>query len=242
MRIIERFFGPLPYFWFGVKHLAQFSSGFVREGVLRHAMEYAQTSELEGDYLEFGVWRGRAFAAACYFARKNGLNMNFYAFDSFRGIPKNNELDAGGHKWFQVGLYNYSESDFLKNVRRTGADMKRVITVPGFFEESLKADNVRLSNLRKAAVVWIDCDLYSSTCAVLAFVKPYLQYGTLMFFDDWFSFRADPNCGEQRAFREWLERNPHLSAVQLMRYGWCGNSFVIHDATAIRSGSEASNQ
>src|SRR5262245_7856951 len=91
MNVIERLLGPLPYFWFGVRHAARFSSGFAREGVLRHAMEYAQTSQLEGDYLEFGVWRGRAFAAACYFAKKCGLNMNFYAFDSFRGIPQNDE-------------------------------------------------------------------------------------------------------------------------------------------------------
>ena len=91
-------------------------------------------------------------------------------------------------------------------------------------------------------MAWIDCNFYSSTRTVLDFVKPYLQYGTLMFFEDWFSFRADPNSGEQRAFREWLDRNPHLSGVELMRCGWCGNSFVIHDATSIRPSNEASNK
>jgi len=76
--------------------------------------------------------------------------------------------------------------------------------------------------------VWIDCDLYSSTRTVLDFITPYLQYGTLLLFDDWFAFLADPNAGQQRAFREWLEKNPQLRAVELMRFGWCGNSFVIH--------------
>jgi len=156
--------------------------------------------------------------------------MNLYAFDSFAGLPENNELDAAGHQWFKGGAYSCSEQEFLKNVRRSGADMHRVITVPGWFEESLKVDNPRLRNLQKAAVVWVDCDLYSSACAVLNFITPYLQYGTLMLFDDWFAYRADPNAGEQRAFREWLHRNPHLSAVELMRFGWHGNSFVIHDA------------
>ena len=36
-------------------------------------MSYAHASEIEGDYLEFGVWRGRAFSAACYLAKKRGL-------------------------------------------------------------------------------------------------------------------------------------------------------------------------
>jgi hypothetical protein len=67
-----------------------------------------------------------------------------------------------------------------------------------------------------------------------------LQYGTLLLFDDWFAFLADPNAGQQRAFREWLEKNPQLRAVELMRFGWCGNSFVIHN-TARNAADAAAN-
>jgi hypothetical protein len=199
---------------------------------LTRAMEYARCSRLEGDYLEFGVWRGRAFAASCYLAKRNKLDMNFYAFDSFGGIPKNDEQDVAGHQWYREGLYSYSEGEFLRNIRRTGADMTKVISVPGFFSESLKPTNPLLAKLKRAAIVWIDCNLYSSTCEVLNFLTPYLQYGTIIFFDDWFAFRADPNAGEQRAFREWLDRNPQLSAVEMVRFGWDGNSFIIHDSSA----------
>jgi hypothetical protein len=228
-KVMETVLGPHRYFYFGVKQAAKLSSGFTRERALDQAMSYVYASKLEGDYLEFGVWRGRAFSAACYFARKRGLKMNFYAFDSFCGFPENNERDPNGYKWFVEGVYKYSEGQFLKNVRRTGADMKRVTAVPGWFEDSLKPDNPLIRNLRKAAVVWIDCDLYSSTRTVLNFLTPYLQYGTLLLFDDWFAFLADPHAGQQRAFREWMEANPQLSYVELMRFGWCGNSFVIHD-------------
>lgn len=234
-RIIGKLLGPTPYFRFGLRHTAKLFSGFTREAVLGRAMDYVRASGLEGDYLEFGVWRGRTFSAACYLAKTRALSMNFYGFDSFCGLPNNNELDAAGRQWFKEGVYNYSEHQFLKNVRRTGADMKRVTSVPGWFEHSLRADNPRLANLHKAALLWVDCDLYSSTCDVLNFVTRYMQYGTLMLFDDWFAFRADPNAGQQRAFREWLQRNPNLSAVELMRWGWNGNSFVIHDAQGSRS-------
>jgi hypothetical protein len=192
-------------------------------------MDYVNTSQIEGDYLEFGVWEGRTFAAACYLANKRGLAMNFYAFDSFAGLPENKEADASGYQMYAGGSYSCSEEKFLRNVSRTGAEMERVTTVPGWYNDSLRPDNPRLTNLRKAALVYVDCDLCSSTSCVLNFLTRYLQYGTLILFDDWFCYRADPNAGQQRAFRSWLDVSPQLSAVELMRFSWYGNSFVIHN-------------
>jgi len=234
--VLERLLGRSLYFRFGIYagKLSGPLSAFPRQAALSLAMHYVQMSRLEGDYLEFGVWQGKTFAAACYLARKRKLPMNFYAFDSFAGLPENQEKDASGHQMYKGGTFNCSESEFLKNVRRTGADTQRVITVPGWFEESLQPDNQKLANLRKAAVVWVDCDLYSSTVSVLNFLTKYLQYGTVVFFDDWLAHRADPNAGEQRAFREWLAAKPHLSAVEFLRFGWCGCSFVIHDQAGVR--------
>lgn len=242
--MFERLFGPFMYFRFGMKYVAKLSSGFPREVALDRAMAYAKTSGIEGDYLEFGVFRGERFAAASYLSRKRGLTMSLYAFDSFAGIPKNQEMDSSGYKMYERGAYACSEVEFLKNVRRTGADMDQVITVPGFFEESLKPEHPRIAKLRKAAVVWVDCDLYSSTVCVLNFLTKYLQHGSLIIFDDYFCYRADPKVGEQRAFREWLDMNPGFSAVELMRFSWHGNSFVIHreDATSNPSTVERSSK
>jgi hypothetical protein len=230
--VTEMLFGPFPYFRLGMRSAAQLSSGFSKEVAIKRAMDYIASSGIHGDYLEFGVWRGRSFAAACYLARKRGQGqMNFYAFDSFEGLPKNSEVDATGEQAFNAGEYSCCESEFLNNIRRTGADMRRVITVPGWYSESLRPENPRLVNLKEAAVVWIDCDLYSSCVQVLDFLTNFVQYGTLICFDDWFRFKADPCAGEQRAFREWLAANPHLSAVELMRIGWEGNCFIVHDET-----------
>jgi O-methyltransferase len=226
--MFDRIFGPFTYFRFGMKYVAKLSSGFPREVTLDRAMAYACTSGIEGDYLEFGVFKGERFAAASYLSRKRGLSMKLYAFDSFAGLPRNSEMDSRGYKMYEAGAYACSEAEFLKNVRRTGADMEQVITVPGFFEESLKPDNSRLANLHKAAIVWVDCDLFSSTVCVLNFLSNYLQHGSLIVFDDYFCYRADPNAGEARAFREWLDKHREFSAVELMRFSWHGNSFVIH--------------
>ena len=63
---------------------------------------------------------------------------------------------------------------------------------------------------RKAAIVYVDCDLYESTVPVLAFVVPFLRAGTIVAFDDWNCFMADPARGQRRAWREFREANPRL--------------------------------
>jgi O-methyltransferase len=230
--LLERLLGPTLYFRFALyaAKLGGTRGAFSRQAALNLAMHYVNACGIEGDYLEFGVWEGNNFAAACYLSRRLRFSMNYYAFDSFAGLPDNKEADASGYQMYKPGAFNCSEQNFLRNVRGKGADMKRVITVPGWYAESLKADNPRIVDLRKAAVVWVDCDLYGSTVSVLGFLTQYLQPGTIVFFDDWFGFRGDPNAGEQRAFREWREANPQFSAAEMARFSWHGNSFIIHHA------------
>ena len=60
------------------------------------------------------------------------------------------------------------------------------------------------------------------------FITDYIQDGTVLIFDDWFCFRGNPNRGEQRAFREWLKRNPSIKVSEFHKYGAEGNSFIVH--------------
>ena len=62
----------------------------------------------------------------------------------------------------------------------------------------------------KAAVIYVDCDLYKSTVPVLKFIVPFLQRGTIIVFDDWNCFYGDPELGERKAWSEFLSANPHL--------------------------------
>lgn len=65
----------------------------------------------------------------------------------------------------------------------------------------------------------MDCDLYLSTVPVLEFVKDLLQKGTVIIFDDWNCFWADPDKGERRAWREFCERYPELGFEELVQTG-----------------------
>ena len=61
----------------------------------------------------------------------------FFAFDSFAGLPGDTNEN---HIDYAEGSYACSEDDFLKNIRRSGVDIDRVVTVPGFYDESLQND------------------------------------------------------------------------------------------------------
>jgi hypothetical protein len=200
------------------------------EEMLKVAMKFVMHSKLDGDYLEFGVFRGANIVAAFHLAQRHGLDaMQFYAFDSFQGLPEVSGVDRGGSvDFFSRGEFSCDMPSFKRITERKGVDQRRLHLVPGWYNEVLNAETKRRLPLKKAALVWIDCDLYESTVPVLDFITDYVQNGTLLMFDDWFCFRGDPDKGEQRAFREWLAKNPSIKATQFYRFGWHGESFILN--------------
>ena len=84
------------------------------------------------------------------------------------------------------------------------------------------------SKYQKVALLHIDSDLYPSAKQVLCGVEPILQDGTLVCFDDWFMYRGNPNQGEQRAFREFLDEHPNWQAIPYQTYSVFCNSFILH--------------
>ncbi len=235
MGIFKKYFLNPVFDWIEKRH-----SGFAlfrnyapkerdRNEILRKIMNYCAESRLRGDYLEFGVFKGGNFAAAMKWAAKNKKldNMQFYAFDSFRGLPAIQGKDSE-FKQFNQGEYTASLDVFKKTLRLAGLKENKVEIVPGWFNETLNAKTKKTLPLKSAAVVWIDCDLYESTVPVLDFITDYLVDGTILVFDDWYLFRGSPKRGEQLAFSEWLNKNPKLKVSEFHKYSWHGNSFIVH--------------
>jgi hypothetical protein len=211
-----------------------------REEMLDMAMEFVQKSGLEGDYLEFGVFEGDMFSFSFHMAKRYSRDqMRFYAFDSFRGLPPISGVDTDGFEHFKEGQYPCTEPEFLANLRQYKVDLKRVTTVPGWFNEVLNEQLKESLPLKRAAIVWVDCDLYESAVPVLEFMTDYLQEGTVVIFDDWFAFRGNPERGEQRAWHEWLAAHPEVKPVEFQKFGWNGHSFIIQFSGEDTEGSAA---
>lgn len=205
--------------------------GEVREEMFEHAMFWAGRAELNGDYLEFGVYDGLSFAEAFYYAQRCKLNsMKFYAFDSFQVLPPLKGVDAEGfaETEFKGSTSRCDVKKFRSIISRKGVDLSRVIIIPGWYNEVLNQETKKKLEIKSAGIVLIDCDLYEATVPVLDFITDYLRDGTLLLLCEWFHFRGNPNRGQQRATREWLEKNPDIKLTEYRKFGWMGSSFIVH--------------
>ena len=193
------------------------------------AFTFTSSNRIPGDYLEFGVFRGRTFVNAWRAAqRRNQRAMHFYAFDSFSGLPDPDLSPADKDGAFFKGQFSSDRSAFERNMERSGVDPDSVTVVEGFYDESLREASHADLGLQAAAIVWIDCDLYMSTVLALDYVTDLLTDGSLLVFDDWHCFGSRPDRGEQMACAEWLERNPAIRLAHYRDFHWAGRSFVVH--------------
>ena len=162
---------------------------------------------MTGYYFEFGCHEANPMRMAHRHLR-HLFDLDYVAFDSFEGLPEIQEIDKQDI-WVQ-GKLKTTEEEFRRLVTRAGMPSHKLTTVKGFFDRSLTAALQAQLLPRKAAVIYVDCDLYTSTVPVLEFCVPFLQRGTIVVFDDWNCFHGDPDRGERRAFREFRERHSHL--------------------------------
>jgi O-methyltransferase len=190
--------------------------------------DYLVGAEIPGDFLEFGVAQGATFSYACR-TMAFFKHMRFIAVDSFEGLPEPSGIDTrnGYTSHFSKGQFACSEEDFLSRLKRDGIDMKRVLTVKGWFDNTLTNDRAKAYGIDKIAAAWIDCDLYESTVPVLKFLTSRLSVGAVILFDDWRCFRNLPDLGEQLACREWLSANPQIKLHELFSFGWHGMAFTV---------------
>ncbi|HEX8098457.1 MAG TPA: TylF/MycF/NovP-related O-methyltransferase [Pyrinomonadaceae bacterium] len=181
-----------------------------------------------GDYYEFGMFRGYSFWYAQASARRLRLDrMRFFGFDSFQGLP---EPEGDESVEFARGDYACGRAEVEGYLNKYGVDWSRTTLVEGFYNESLKPELKAERGMRPAAVVLIDCDLYTSTRDVLAFIDDLLQDGTVLMFDDWNCFSGSDEAGERKAFREYLASRPQWRAEEYISFGWHGQAFVLRAA------------
>jgi O-methyltransferase len=208
-----------------------------------HALE-----KVAGDYVEFGVFRGGSMIDA-YGAIKHAFqrhqelneacteedasdvkriwdNMRFFAFDSFQGLPNPQAGADRGSRFFAAGKYAYSESRFRQNLESAGVPLEKVFSVPGWFQETCTQETISRFGMKHAAIIHVDVDWYSSTRTVLQFITPLLTDGSVIIFDDWYTFHGNPGAGEQKAFNEWRTQLPDWLFVEYHKEGPWRNSFI----------------
>jgi O-methyltransferase len=213
----------------------------LRRYALEEIAEYLQFAQIAGDYCEFGVAEGHAFVNAHELMGRSFPDMRFHAFDSFEGLPRPQGVDAQGAYTgaFHEGQFACSLDAFTGRLRSLQVPEAQVSIHKGWFDRTLAAGQPA-DAIETVAVAWVDCDLYESTVPVLNFLASRLKPGSVVVFDDWGCYRNQPDSGEQRACREWLDANPQLRLDPLFSYGWTGRVFTVSAAPTVDRSSPQS--
>ena len=163
-----------------------------------------------GDYLEFGVFTGSSFNFAMKANKKiekifGKMNCEFIGFDSFKGFGEIKKEDQNPS--FKSKTFFVDEEKVIRNIKKNAKEQK-IRIIKGFYQDTIKNKTTADLKIDKCRVVMIDCDLKESTHLALEFIKPSIQEGTIILFDDYLYYKGSKDKGECGAFSEFQKKYP----------------------------------
>lgn len=195
------------------------------------AFDLIYDNTIVGDYFEFGVHRARTFRFAMSQAkRRNMKKIKFLAFDSFEGLPDVNNNIKQNDK-FKKGLLITSENKFKNYIKNFNFYKNNVKMIKGFYEKSLnkKLISALKKQNTKACLINFDCDLTQSVDQALKFSMNFLQEGTILYFDDYFSsYKGNPNKGIPNIIKKRFKKSK-FNIVEYLNIGYAAKSFIVYN-------------
>ena len=139
----------------------------------------ALSPEIKGDILEAGCYKGGSTAKFSIVAKIAGRKL--LVFDSFEGIPSNNEHHGkdifGNPAGFSKGDYAGDLEEVKNNIKKYG-EIETCEFIKGWFSETMP--NLK----RPLALVYLDVDLASSTKTCLQYLYPLISLRGSLFSQD----------------------------------------------------------
>jgi O-methyltransferase len=193
------------------------------------AARFLQTNDIRGSYLEFGVYRGAAFAHFYHAFRRHHLDVPMFGFDSFQGLPAARGADAdAAFRRYAEGYFACTEAELRSELRRRRVPAAAYALIAGFYQHSLSPALYERPGLVPSAVVLVDCFYYESTRLALEFVTPTLQNGTVLICNSYFRFKAHPSYGERGALAAWAREHPAVMLTEYAKFGTTGVAYIVH--------------
>ncbi|MEK3886283.1 TylF/MycF family methyltransferase [Bacillus sp. FSL K6-3431] len=158
--------------------------GRMRMDNIQMCIETVLKDNIEGDFIETGVWRG----GACIFMR--GLlkvheidDRKVWLADSFQGLPAPNEAMYPKDKGVRLHTLDYlsvSLEDVQNNFRKYDLLDENVQFLKGWFKDTLPN-----APIEKLAILRLDGDLYESTMDSLTNLYDKVSQGGFIIIDDY---------------------------------------------------------
>ena len=197
---------------------------------IKRAMYVTAHDATYGSYLEFGVFTGSSFNFAMKVSKKiekifGKMDCEFIGFDSFKGFGEIKKDDENPS--FKDHVFSVNEKKVLQNIKKFSKGQKSRI-IQGFYKDTIENKTTQDLNIDKARVVMIDCDLKESTRLALEFIKPSIQEGTIILFDDYNYFKGNKEKGEYGAFSDFQKKYPKILFRRIFDYGYSGRAFIAY--------------
>lgn len=174
-------------------------------------------NKIQGDYVEFGVYRGDMMYAAAKILSPH--IRKYIGLDTFAGLPEPYEGDAE--------IFVFESQGFMDTPREVAGRMMsgfNATLIEGDFRQKEVQERFR-AEVSKISVVTIDCNWPSSVRAAMTVSYPFLQGGSIIFIDDYFVGTRQANFSD-RILQEITERS-NLKFIEFMTYPPCGRAFLV---------------
>lgn len=193
--------------------------------------EFLDKCGISGSYYEFGVFNGESMCDAYYLLRDQVEK--YVGFDSFEGLPEPSDIDKKSillQPEFCKGNFKSAGFETVQAViLASGLPRDKLVLVKGFLEHTLTKDLQRqlLSSAGKASVVHLDVDFLSSTQQALDFILPFLQTGTWILCDDYWTYRGASSFGTQKALANFLSQHKDIRLQEYCSYRGWSKAFIV---------------
>lgn len=167
---------------------------------LHAAVRYAVRTNIQGDFVECGVWRGGSMMMVAHTLLALGCtDKRLFLFDTFEGLPKPDkslDVDVWGHnaaegwemhrKTDQSSDWAFASLEEVRaNMESTGYPMDKVFFIKGMVEDNLPAKAPDA-----IAMLRLDTDWYQSTKHEMEVLYPRLSRNGVLILDDYGHFKG----------------------------------------------------
>ena len=156
--------------------------GVKRMKNIQFCIECIKENNIEGDFLEAGVWRGGAVIFMSYLNKLYNMCRTIHVADSFEGLPAPEDRfpHDEGDVHHKIEMLKVSVEEVKHNFKKFDLLDSNVEFIEGYFQDSLKHAPVRSLSLLR-----IDADMYSGTYSVLDNLYSKVSKGGFIIIDDY---------------------------------------------------------
>lgn len=167
----------------------QWSLDYNASHSLLNLMDDVVANNIEGDFIETGVWRGGVCIYMRAYLKDKGItNRKVWVADSFAGVPPPTYEQDKGLDLYKVDWLAVPLETVKNNFKCYGLLDDQVVFLKGWFKDTL-----HVAPIDKLAIIRLDGDLYESTMDALTALYDKVSVGGYIIIDD---YGAIPACAQ----------------------------------------------